>query len=75
MFEREMFARIAETLPGPHREQRAVVMGVQLAGVVFARYILRMEPVGSISVDELVRHLLPGLHAVLHPTPGRRTRQ
>lgn len=75
VFEREMFARIAETLPGPHREQRAAAMGVQLAGVVFARYILRMEPVASMSVDELVRHLLPGLHAALHPAPGRRTRQ
>lgn len=75
VFEREMFARIAETLHGPHREQRAAAMGVQLAGVVFARYVLRVEPVASMSVDELVRHLRPGLNAALHPVPANRARQ
>lgn len=75
VFEREMFARIAETLHGPHREQRAAAMGVQLAGVVFARYVLRVEPVASMSVDELVRHLRPGLNAALHPAQANRARQ
>lgn len=75
VFEREMFARIADTLHGPHREQRAAAMGVQLAGVVFTRYVLRVEPVASMSVDELVRHLRHGLHAALHPAPAHRARQ
>lgn len=75
VFEREMFARIADTLHGPHREQRAAAMGVQLAGVVFTRYVLRVEPVASMSVDELVRHLRPGLNAALHPAPAHRARQ
>jgi AcrR family transcriptional regulator len=61
----EMIDRIAEHIGGPHARQRAAAFGVQLAGVVFARYILELEPVTSMTADELVRHLAPGLRAVL----------
>jgi AcrR family transcriptional regulator len=71
VFEREMFTRVAETLQGRHRTQRAAAMGTQLAGVVFARYILRLEPVASMTVDELIHYLRPGLHAALNPIQAR----
>jgi AcrR family transcriptional regulator len=75
VLQREMFGRLADTLPGPHAAQRAAAFGTQLAGVVFARYVLRLEPVASLSVDELIRHLVPGLRATLYPPPNRLSRR
>lgn len=72
VLQREMFGRLAETLRGPNADQRAAAFGTQLAGVVFARYVLRMEPVASAPADELFRHLVPGLRATLYPPPLRR---
>jgi AcrR family transcriptional regulator len=63
---REMIDRIAEHIRGPHAQHRAAAFSTQLAGVVFARYVLELEPVTSMTADELVRHLTPGLRAVLH---------
>lgn len=75
VLEREMIDRIAEHLGGPHASHRAAAFGTQLAGVVFTRYVLELEPVATMTVDELVRHLGPGLRAALQPSraePPRR---
>jgi hypothetical protein len=69
--EREMIDRIAEHLGGAGARSRAAAFGIQLAGVIFARYLIAVEPVASMPADELVRHLAPGMRAVLFP-PGRR---
>ena len=73
VLEREMIDRIAEHIGGADARYRAGAFASQLAGVVFARYLLRLDPVASMTVDELTRYLAPGLRAALHgPRPARR---
>ena len=73
VLEREIVDRVAEHLGGADARLRAAAFVTQLAGVVFARYVLRVEPVATMKVDELVRHLAPGLRAALiGPRPVRR---
>lgn len=54
MAEREMLARIAERLPGADATRRAAVAASQMAGLIFMRYVLRLEPLASMPIDELV---------------------
>jgi AcrR family transcriptional regulator len=71
-FEREMVDRIAEHIGGPHARYRAGAFVAQLAGLVLTRYVLRLEPLASMTADEIARHLAPGLRAALHgPRPLR----
>lgn len=72
VLEREIIDRIAEHIRGLDARYRAAAFATQLAGVIFARYILALDPVATMTVDELVRHLTPGLRAALRrppPTP------
>jgi AcrR family transcriptional regulator len=70
VFEREMIAGLAEHIGGANAHYRAGAFWAQLAGLVFARYVLRIDPLASMTVDELTRHLAPGLRAALHgPRP------
>ena len=76
VIEREITEQIAERLAGADARYRAAAFTTQLAGIVLARYILQLEPIATMTVDELVRHLAPGLRAALTvraPTrrPGR----
>jgi hypothetical protein len=66
--EREMISQLAGQLGGADAPQRAAAFGAQMAGIVFARYILELAPIATMPPDELVRYLAPGLHAVLQPT-------
>jgi AcrR family transcriptional regulator len=65
VIDREMIDRIAEHLGGANAPFRAAAVIVQLSGIVFARYVLALAPVATMSVDELVHYLAPGLRAVL----------
>jgi AcrR family transcriptional regulator len=65
VLEREMIDRIAEYLGGADARSRAAAFATQLAGVIFARYLLALEPVASMSLDELIRYLAPGLRAAM----------
>jgi AcrR family transcriptional regulator len=67
LLEREMIGLLAEHLGGTDATSRAAAFGTQLAGVVFTRYILGLEPIASMRADELVRHLAPGLRAAIRP--------
>ena len=68
----EIVARLADRLPGPAALQRAAAFCTQMAGVVFSRYLLRVEPVASMPVDDVVRHLAPSLQLSLQPTDPQR---
>jgi AcrR family transcriptional regulator len=75
-FEHEMVDRVADHIGGPHARYRAGAFVAQLAGLVFTRYVLRLEPLASMTADEITRHLAPGLRAALHgprpvPHPAR----
>ncbi len=72
VIEREMIEPIAEHLRGADARYRAAAFTTQLAGIVLTRYVLQLDPVATMSIDELVRHLAPGLRAVLtHPGQTR----
>ena len=74
VLEREMVARLAEHIGGANAHYRAGAFFSQLAGLVFARYVLQVEPLASMTVDELIRHLAPGLRAaLLGPRPRAAT--
>src|SRR4051812_44242160 len=69
--EREMIGRIAERLRTADAARRAAVVGSQLAGLIFVRYILGIEPLASMPTDELVARVAPALRAARAGPPGR----
>ena len=52
--DREITRRLAAMLDTPDAALRAGMVNVQLLGLTVARYIVRIEPIASASVDELV---------------------
>ena len=75
MAEREMIGRIAERLGGPDATRRAAVAASQMAGMIFMRYVLALEPLASMPIDELTGRMTPALAAALTgPRPARRPR-
>ena len=74
VLEREIIDRIAEHIRGANARYRAAAFATQLAGVIFARYILALDPVATMTVDELIRHLSPGLRAALRGPTSRPVR-
>jgi AcrR family transcriptional regulator len=72
--EREVVEVLAGWIGGAGASRRAAALVTQLAGVIFARYVLELEPIATMAADELVRALLPGFRAALaSPTvPARR---
>lgn len=54
---------------------RAELVLSQLLGVATARYMLKVEPVASLSTDELVSLVAPAIRAVLQPTDERSPRR
>ena len=66
----QLIGRLAERIGGPDGQHRAAVFGAQMSGVIFSRYLLALEPMASMTPDEVVRHLLPALRATpLGPAP------
>jgi AcrR family transcriptional regulator len=74
LLEREIVGRIAEHVGGPAAGARAGAFGTSLAGLIFVRYIIGVEPVASMTPDELIARLAPGLRAALYPPPRPRPR-
>lgn len=64
--ERELFGRIAERLGG--HERQASAAATQLAGLIFLRYVLRVEPLASMTADEVVAVMAPPLRVALGRT-------
>ena len=53
--------RIADSLGTPHADLRASLVASQVAGLVVTRYLLRIEPIASLTDDELQTALAPTL--------------
>ena len=68
---REIVDRLAERLGGPRAGHRAAAFIAQVVGIIFSRYVVRLEPIASMSADDVVRHLAPALRLVLQPTSAR----
>lgn len=63
--ERELVDRLAEHLGGEAARERASAFCTCVSGIVFSRYILRVEPIASMEPDEIVRRLAPALQRTL----------
>ncbi|GGU98636.1 TetR family transcriptional regulator [Actinomadura cremea] len=70
----ELIERIAAHVGGPGASGRAAALGTQLAGVVFARYILEIEPIASMPADEFVARHVPPMRLALFPPRRPRAR-
>ncbi|MGD1218561.1 TetR family transcriptional regulator [Streptomyces krungchingensis] len=72
MLGREVIDRIAARLTGPNRLRRAGAFSTVMAGLITARYMLRLEPVASMNPDALVRVFGPQLRMALSAGSGHR---
>ncbi|MFD2466230.1 TetR/AcrR family transcriptional regulator [Amycolatopsis silviterrae] len=57
--DREITQRLAKLLDTPDAADRAGMVNVQLLGLTVARYVVRIEPIASSPVDELVSRFGP----------------
>jgi AcrR family transcriptional regulator len=55
--------QVAPHVPGDRPRLRAVLMASQLVGVAIARYVVKLEPVASASVDEIIELVAPRLQS------------
>ncbi|MDR6866599.1 AcrR family transcriptional regulator [Microbacterium resistens] len=62
---RELLPRISRTLDAPDAELRATLVGSQIAGMLIARYVLRLPGLAEASVDELVDRVGPTIQRYL----------
>ena len=62
---RRVFGPITQTLGAPDAELRATLIGSQFIGLAMMRYIARIEPLASASVEQLVDALGPTMQRYL----------
>ena len=72
MMEQEMLPAIAGRLGGgADATRRAAVATSQLGGLIMSRYVLRVEPIASMSHADIARRMAPVLRAALAGPPRR----
>jgi AcrR family transcriptional regulator len=70
MMEQEMLPSIAARLgDDADAGRRAALVISQIAGLILARYVLRVEPVASMSPPQLATRMAPGLRAAIGVPP------
>lgn len=62
---RELISRIARALSVPDAELRASLVASQVAGILIARYVLKLPALAAASVDELVDRVAPTVQRYL----------
>lgn len=68
---RELIGRIAEHLSGADATARAGIVASQVAGLIFMRYVLEVEPLASMPPARVVDLMAPAMRAAMFP-PARR---
>ncbi|MFJ7146987.1 TetR family transcriptional regulator [Streptomyces sp. NPDC100445] len=63
--EGEIVARLAELVGGANAGKHAAAFSSVLAGLIITRYVLRLEPVASMSRDEVIRTFGPQLRLAI----------
>lgn len=63
---RELLSRIARSLDVPDAELRAALVASQVAGILIARYVLRLPALAEASVDDLVARVAPTIQRYLY---------
>lgn len=61
----ELYEELAARLPGPDADLRIDLAMSQLLGIAYLRHILRVEPIASASVDDLVTRVTPSIETHL----------
>jgi AcrR family transcriptional regulator len=62
---REAIGRLVELLGVPDAELRATLVGSQVVGLAFARYIVRVEPLASAETETVVAAVAPTIQRYL----------
>jgi len=62
---REILGRVVTVVGGDDPELRATLAASQLIGVVMARYVVRIEPLASADIEDLIPLLAPTLQRYL----------
>jgi hypothetical protein len=62
---REIINRIADHLGEPDGDLRAAAFTTQTIGLIFSRYIFKLEPMTSMVPDEIVDLMVPTLQLAL----------
>jgi hypothetical protein len=66
MMEQEMLPAIAGRLGGgAEATRRATIATSQLAGLIMSRYVIKVEPLASMSHADIARRMAPALRAAL----------
>lgn len=63
--DRELAARLAAHIGGIGAGERAAAALTITMGLIFNRYVLRLEPIASMSAEQVARSLEPALNAAL----------
>lgn len=63
---RELLSRIARALEVSDAELRAALVASQVAGILIARYVLRLPALAEASVDDIVRRVGPTIQRYLY---------
>lgn len=61
----QVLGRLTGTMDTPDRALRASLVGSQMIGLVMARYVVRVEPLASATVDQVVTAVAPTLQRYL----------
>jgi AcrR family transcriptional regulator len=72
MLGRRVLAAVAGDLAAPDPEYRVQLAAAQLIGIVMLRYVIRVEPTASATVDELVAAVAPTIQRYLTDPSVRR---
>lgn len=67
MVEREMIDKVATRIGGADAHKRAAALCGHIAGLFVIRYIVQLEPVCSMTRDEIIRLYAPPLQLALRP--------
>lgn len=62
---RELLRRISPQIPGDDRQLRALLMASHLVGIAITRYVVRLEPIASAPVEDIVALVAPRIQSYL----------
>ena len=60
-FAGEILGHLREQVDGPDASRRALGLAGTMAGIIFTRYVMRIEPFASMAQHEVVRTFAPSL--------------
>jgi AcrR family transcriptional regulator len=62
---RELLHRIAPQIPGEDGSLRALVMVSQLVGIAITRYVVKLEPIASAPIEDIIALVAPRIQSYL----------